>query len=134
MIPGKQVAGEVRGEDANEEGETDDAMDNQPLLKKKLSKRRYYKFDTVYFKCVIPPKMKKAVAYLQRLNKEKTERKLVFIYATVKKDPLYFAETPLPEGKEGHTVMLVVDRLERPADRYFKELEDDYWEGEDEPE
>ncbi|TET35667.1 MAG: hypothetical protein E3J72_11000 [Planctomycetota bacterium] len=118
----------------DEDGKPEGDKDNQPHLKKKRPKNRLYKFDTVYFRCVIPPKQKKAVAYLRALNKEETERKLVFIYAEVSDDPIYHEEEAQKEesekseedkDKKSAVIFLNVHKLERPADRYFRELEDD---------
>ncbi|MHC4660438.1 MAG: hypothetical protein ACYS8W_01995 [Planctomycetota bacterium] len=117
--------------DETEKPEGDD--DNQPHMKKRRPKNRLYKFDTVYFRCVIPPSQKKAIAYLRALNQEETERKLVLIWATVTKEPIYHEEGAEAGEKQAHTIILTIDKLERPPERYFKELEDDYWEDEKEP-
>jgi hypothetical protein len=90
----------------------------------------YLKFDTEKFRCAIPTSETEGIAYLRELMKnqdgvDKTPDAtppLVAIYGTVQR-PTFWGKPK--EGKEAgideDQLMIVVDKVERPRDRFWEE-------------
>jgi hypothetical protein len=104
--------------------------DNQNLKKK----YGYLKFETFYFRCLLPEEYTESVEYLNDLNSAKTyddvsqvkpERKLICIYARLVRTTVWGKVSNEKDGADMGTqpeeVILMVHKVERPAARFFKD-------------
>ncbi len=98
--------------------------DNQTMTSK-----GYIKFDTLYFRCMLPDNLQSSVDYLRRVNRLKTfydpkvlkpEAKLVAVYGKLVRVKIYDAEDTDAETPREY-VILMTDKVERPAERFFKD-------------
>jgi len=106
-------------------------FDNQTLAAK-----GYLKFETYYFRCIINRNNAESINYLRAVNESKpyenkkamqVERKLLCIWGTVERTTLYGDVDATPGGAKDmgtvpELIVIKVDRIERPDDRYFKEI------------
>jgi hypothetical protein len=102
--------------------------DNQTLVEN----YGYLKFETLYFSCLLPEEYDESVQYLRWLNQRKTfddvnqivpERKLVCIYGKLIRTTVWgkVGEPGASQGTQPEEVVLMVHKIERPAERFFKE-------------
>ncbi len=113
-------------EEAEQKGYRGD-HDNQTLS----GKYNYLKFETFYFRCLLPEEFDKSVDYLRRLNrtknfddveKIKAERKLVCIRGKLIRTTVWGKVAERGEGYvETEDVVLMVHNIERPDERFFKD-------------
>ena len=99
--------------------------DNQRFLRRKYQGERYYTFETRYHTCVVPASLRWSVARVRKTNMIKNEPRLLMIWGTVKKLPLYgeVSETyrAFDFGVESEKIFIVCDKIERPRQEYFEE-------------
>jgi hypothetical protein len=117
-------------EEAKEKGYKDE-FDNQTLAAK-----GWLKFETFYFRCIIDSNITESVNYLRAVNRSKpyeemkalrAERKLLCVWGTVERTTLFGEVDSTPGGAKDmgtvpELIVIKVDKVERPDDRYFKEI------------
>jgi hypothetical protein len=122
--------------DSKEEKEETDAKgykgdhNNQNIQKK----YGYIKFETFYFRCLLPEEYTESVDYLNEVNEEKTytdvtqvkpRRKLICIYGKLVRTTVWGKVSNEKGGADMGTqpeeVVLMVHQIERPAERFFRD-------------
>ena len=117
-------------EDAEQKGYRGE-HDNQTLT----AKHDYVKFETSYFRCLLPEELDKSVNYLRNLNRRKTfddvnqikpEPKLICIYGKLIRTTVWGkvsnTKGGADMGTETEDVVIMVHKIERPAERFFKDV------------
>ena len=116
-------------EEAEQKGYRGD-HDNQTLA----GTYNYLKFETFYFRCLLPEEFEKSVNYLRLINrtknfddvdKLKAERKLLCIRGKLVRTTVWGrvsnTKGGADMGTETEDVVLIVHSIERPDKRFFKE-------------
>jgi len=120
--------------DSKEEREDRDAKgykgdhDNQNLKKK----YGFLKFETFYFRCLLPEEYSESAEYLEKVNSAKAyddvtqvkpERKLICLYARLVRTTVWgkVDKDGAEMGTKPEEVVLMVHKVERPAARFFKD-------------
>jgi hypothetical protein len=96
-------------------------------------KYAYLKFETYYFRCLLPEEYDESVNYIRHVNRRKTfdeieqlkpERKLLCIYGKLIRSTVWgkVAQRGAEQGTETEDIAVMVHRIERPAPRFFKEV------------
>jgi len=87
----------------------------------------YLRFDTTQFRCAVPTSETESIAYIREVLKNHDERKvtippLVAIYGTLSRAPLWGRVAGGEEqGVASEQIVIIVDRVERPRDRFWEE-------------
>jgi hypothetical protein len=103
--------------------------DNQTLQEK----HDYLKFETYYFRYLLPGEQGKSADYLRWLNRRRTaedptqlrpEPKLVCVYGKVIRTTVWgrVAERGAEIGTKTEEIIIMAHRVERPSERFFKDL------------
>lgn len=105
-------------------------FDNQTLAAK-----GYLKFETYYFSCIIDRNLTESVNYLRAVNESKpydkakamrAERKLLCVWGSVERTTMFgdvdsTAGGAKDMGTVPELIVIKVDKVERPDERYFRE-------------
>ena len=87
----------------------------------------YLRFDTVYFRCIISKKHTESIALLRnihsRKDKKKIVKKIIAVYGTVERPEFWGEVKGKEEGVCSEEIVIVVDKVEIPRKRYFKEMD-----------
>lgn len=94
---------------------------------KKQSISGYFKFDTVYFRCLIPNDKTEAIEFVKSTSAKRTKgsrrtKRLLTIDGTVEQKEVYGTVGGKDAGVRSEAIFLVVDKVSRPRARYFKEI------------
>jgi len=113
-------------EDTEQKGYKGD-HDNQTLTKKS----QYMKFETMYFRCLLPEEFEGSTSYLKEVNSAvayddvaqvKPKLKYVCLYGKVIRTTVWGKIAPRGEGAvEPETIVLMVHKAEQPPKRFFED-------------
>ena len=88
----------------------------------------YFKFDTLYFRCLIPNDKTEAIDYVKEtgtLTKKGSRRvkRLVTIEGTVERREVYGEVKGKEAGVESEQIVLIVDSAKKPRARYYRDID-----------